>query len=322
MSAGSGPRRLRELLARPEILVLPGAFDPLSARIIEQAGFEAVYATGAGFANAGFGLPDIGFIGLAEVVEHVGRMTEAVDVPVVVDADTGYGELLQVRRTVRELERAGAAAIQLEDQVAPKRCGHFDGQQLIGAEDMVRKLAIALDSRRDNDLVIIARTDARSVEGLDAAIERAQAYAAVGADVIFVEAPRSREELETLPAKVGAPLLANIVEGGKTPVSSADQLQEAGFKIALFANTALRASMAAVRDAMQTLRADGSPERVLPHMVSWEERQETVALTAYRALEDRYAQGDHHDLAEARRNGGADGSAAGSPIAHQGEDHQ
>jgi 2-methylisocitrate lyase-like PEP mutase family enzyme len=302
--------------------VLPGAFDPLSARIIEQAGFEAVYATGAGFANAGFGLPDIGFIGLAETVEHVGRMTEAVNIPVVVDADTGYGELLQVRRTVRELERAGAAAIQLEDQVAPKRCGHFDGQQLIGAEDMVRKLAIALDSRRDDDLVIIARTDARNVEGLDAAIERAQAYAAVGADLIFVEAPRSREELETLPAKVGAPLLANMVEGGKTPASSAAQLQEAGFKIALFANTALRASMAAVRDAMQTLRADGGTERVLPHMASWQERQETVAMPAYMDLEDRYAQGDHHEFTEARRKAGVGETRGRQSQSTPGGDHQ
>lgn len=283
-------RRLRRLLARPEILMLPGAFDPLSARIAEDTGVEAVYATGAGFANAGFGLPDIGFIGLGELAEHVRRMTDAVDIPVVVDADTGYGDLLQVRRTVRDLERAGAAAIQLEDQVAPKRCGHFDGQQVIATDEMVRKLAIALDSRRDPDTVIIARTDARTVDGIDAAVERAVAYAEVGADVIFLEAPRTPEELLSLPARIDTPLLANMVEGGKTPLASTAELEAAGFRIALFANTALRASMAAVRGAITTLRDDGSPDAILDRIATWEDRQGTVRYDEFREIEERYSQ--------------------------------
>lgn len=285
MSPGS---RLRELLARGELLVLPGAFDALSARLIEHAGFEAVYATGAGFSNASFGFPDIGLISMSEVVQHVSRLTAAVEIPVIVDADTGYGDLLQVRRTVQELERAGAAAIQLEDQVAPKRCGHFDGQQVIATSDMVLKIAIAADSRRDDDLVIIARTDSRNVHGLEDAIERGKAYAAAGADVVFVEALRSRAELLDLPAQIGVPLLANMVEGGKTPVLTATELAQAGYKIALFANAALRASMAAVREVMDILRAEGSTENALSMMVPWEDRQSIVGLEAFRALEDRY----------------------------------
>ena len=279
---------LRARLARRELLVLPGAFDALSARIIETAGFDAVYATGAGYANASFALPDIGFTGLAEVADHLGRITDAVDIPVVVDADTGYGELLQVRRTVQRLERAGAAGMQLEDQVMPKRCGHFDGHKLVSAQDMVQKIAIAVDSRSSDDFVIIARTDARGVEGLEAAIERAGAYVEAGADVIFVEAPRSREELLGLPGQVDAPLLANMVEGAKTPPATAVELQSAGFKIALFANAALRASMAAVSRVMEILRADGDTQAALPLMASWEERQQMVRLDEHQALEDSY----------------------------------
>jgi 2-methylisocitrate lyase-like PEP mutase family enzyme len=303
-------RALRSLLERDEILLLPGAFDALSARIIEDVGFQAVYATGAGFANAAFGLPDVGYLGLAEVAEHLGRMAAVVDIPVVVDADTGFGDLLQVRRTVLELERAGAAGIQLEDQVAPKRCGHFDGQKLIAVDDMARKVAIARDSRRDNDLVIIARTDARNAEGIDAAVARAQAYAQAGADLVFVEAPRTRDELLALPARLGVPAVANLVEGGKTPLASAPDLQAAGYKVALFANTALRASMAAVRDAMTILADDGSSERALPRMVTWQERQQTVRLDALRSLEGRYVQGDR-DPTEVVSKGTGNGATAG-----------
>jgi 2-methylisocitrate lyase-like PEP mutase family enzyme len=278
----------RGLVEREGILVLPGAADALTARIAERTGFEAVYATGAGFANAAFGLPDIGLIGLAEVVDHVARMADAVSIPVVVDADTGYGELLSVRRSVRELERAGAAAIQIEDQVAPKRCGHFDGQQLISVGDMMAKISIAVDSRRDGDLAIIARTDARSVDGFDAAVDRANAYVKAGADVVFVEAPRTLEELLSLPALIDAPLMANMVEGGKTPVVSAGELAEAGYRIALFANTALRASMAAVTGVLGVLRDQGSTESVEDRIISWEQRQQLVGLADLQALEDRY----------------------------------
>lgn len=283
---------LRNLLARDEILILPGAFDALSARLIEEVGFPAVYATGAGFANAALGLPDIGFVGLAELALHVGRMTDVVDIPVLVDADTGYGGVLQVRRTVRELERAGAAGIQLEDQVAPKRCGHFDGQQVIPIDEMVSKISIARDSRRDDATVIVARTDARSPEGFDATVTRATAYAEAGADLVFVEALSTREELLTMPSLVRVPLVANIVEGGKTPLTSATDLQDAGYKVALFANTALRASMAAIRETMTIVREDGSSERVLDRIATWQERQGAVRLHMFSSIESRYIDSD------------------------------
>jgi len=288
LSATSPGRLLRAMLDRPQILVLPGAFDAMSAKIIEQARFEAVYVTGAGFANAQFGYPDIGLVTMSEIVEHVARISDAVDIPVVADADTGFGSLLQVRRTVRALERAGAAAVQIEDQVAPKRCGHFDGQQVIASAEMVSKIAMAVDSRRSDDLVIIARTDARSVSGFDEAVQRAQEFAAAGADVVFVEALRSESELRELPTRVAVPLLANMVEGGKTPTLSAAQLQDAGYKIALFANTALRASMAAVMRVMGILRAEGGTRGALPYILSFPSRQQVVGLDEYRELEARY----------------------------------
>src|SRR3954447_25885978 len=185
---------LRVRLAQPRILVAPGAADALTARIIEGAGFEAVYLTGAGLANASFGLPDLGLITLTEVTAQVQRIADAISVPLIVDADTGYGGALNVVRTVRELERAGAAAIQLEDQVSPKRCGHFEGKDVVPTAEMVQKIAAGVYARQDPDLVIVARTDARAVEGFDAAIERSRAYAAAGADVVFFEAPTSVEE--------------------------------------------------------------------------------------------------------------------------------
>ncbi len=279
---------LRERLAKNEILLLPGAADALTARLVEEGGFDAVYATGAGFANASFGLPDIGLISSKEVFDHVGRMADAVAIPLIVDADTGYGDLLQVRRTIRELDRAGAAAIQLEDQVTSKRCGHFDGQRLIPEEDMVQKIRIAIDSRRNSDLVIIARTDARNVEGFDAAVHRARAYVEAGADLIFVEAPRSREEMQQLPELVGHPLMANMVEGGKTPMLSTAELQEAGYKIALFANAAMRASMFAVREVLEVLKRDGSSDAYADRIMSWEDRQRLVRLEEFQATENAY----------------------------------
>jgi 2-methylisocitrate lyase-like PEP mutase family enzyme len=282
---------LRDHLASGELLVVPGAFDALSARIIEEAGFGAVYVTGAGFANAAFGLPDIGLVSSTELIAHVGRVTEAVSVPVIVDADTGYGGVLQVQRTIRELERAGAAAIQLEDQVDPKRCGHFDGQKLIPAAEMVQKVRIAADTRTDPALVLIARTDARSAEGFDAAVERANAYAAAGADVIFVEAARTTGELLALPKLIGAPLLANMVEGGKTPMHSTAELRGAGYAIALFANTALRAAIKAVSGAMAVLRAQGGTDSLQDQIAPWAERQRLVRLADFQTVEQAFSPG-------------------------------
>lgn len=288
MTTASRARRLRQQLEGPDIVVVPGAADAITARIIEAAGFPAVYATGAGFANASFAVPDVGLVSVTEVIDHVRRMADSVDIPLLVDADTGYGGTLNVYRTVRQLERAGAAAIQLEDQADPKRCGHFDGQVVVPVQTMLGKLAAALDARTDPDVVLIARTDACESEGLSAAIDRAQAYAAAGADVIFVEAPRTVDELAAVAEQIPVPCLANIVEGGKTPELTALELQNLGYKIALFANTALRVGIRAIERAMSTLRARGSTQSLVPDMVTWEERQQLIGLAEAQAREDRY----------------------------------
>jgi methylisocitrate lyase len=280
--------RLRARLARPEILVAPGAADALTARVIEQAGFEAVYLSGAGFANAAFGLPDLGLPTLSEVVQHTRRMADAIQAPLIVDADTGYGNALNVIRAVRELERAGAAAIQIEDQVSPKRCGHFEGKEVVSCDEMVSKIAAAVYARQDPDLVLIARTDARAVEGFEAAIARARAYAAAGADMLFVEAPQTLDELGALPAAVPAPLLANMVEGGKTPLLGASELQAMGYRVVIFANTAMRVAVRAVQEAMAELRRSGTPAGLLDRMLSWDERQRLVDLPGYQTLERRF----------------------------------
>jgi methylisocitrate lyase len=276
---------LRARLAQPGILVLPGCADALTARMVQEAGFEAVYVTGAGFANAALGIPDLGLTTMTEVVSQAQRVADAVEIPVVVDADTGYGGALNVVRTVRELERAGAAAIQLEDQVSPKRCGHFEGTEVVEVEEMLVRIEAAKHARRDPDLVLIARTDARACEGYDQAVARARAYHAAGADLIFVEAPRTVDELRALPKDVRAPLLVNVVEGGKTPQLTAAEYEEMGFKVALFANTALRAAAKAVQDAMAALKREGSSASILDRLVPWPERQRLVDLDSYLTLD-------------------------------------
>lgn len=280
---------LRARLREPRILVAPGAADALTARLIEDAGFEAVYVTGAGLANASFGVPDLGLTTLTEVVAQAQRIADAVRVPVIVDADTGYGGALNVVRTIRELERAGAAAIQLEDQVNPKRCGHFEGKEVVPTAEMIQKIAAAVYARQDPDLVIVARTDARAVEGLDAAIARGRAYAAAGADVVFVEAPLTVEELRALPPAIPAPLLVNMVEGGKTPLLDAAELEAMGYRVVIFANTALRVAAKAVCDALGVLKAEGTTRSLLDRMIGWEERQRLVGLPGYQALDRQLA---------------------------------
>lgn len=282
------PAQLRSLVDGPDIVVVPGAPDAVTAKIIQESGFAAVYATGAGFANASYGLPDVGLIGVDAVVEHIRRLVDAVQIPVIVDADTGYGGVLNVARTVRQLERAGASGIQLEDQVSPKRCGHFDGQQVIGEREMVAKLAAAVDARADQNVVLIARTDALATEDFDATVRRANSYAEAGADLVFVEAPQTLGLLRALPEHVKAPLVANMVEGGKTPVVSAGDLQEFGYRIALFANTALRVAMKAVQRAMAELHRTGTTAGLLEEMAGWEERQRLTGLPEFQRQEARY----------------------------------
>ncbi|MGE5262352.1 MAG: isocitrate lyase/PEP mutase family protein [Acidobacteriota bacterium] len=280
--------RLRSLLKLSSILVAPGAADALTARLIQEAGFAAVYATGAGIANAQFAIPDIGLLTMTEMVEQVRRMANAVDVPVIADADTGYGNPLNVQRTVREYEQAGIAAIQIEDQVSPKKCGHFAKKEVIAEEEMVQKLRAAVAARRDPDLVLIARTDSLATHGYDTAVARARLYAANGADVVFVEAPTNREQISRLPQEVPVPLLFNMTEGAKTPQVSARELEEYGYRLVIYPNTALRVAMRAVQEALSILKAEESSAALLPHMVSWDERQRIVRLPEYEELDQQF----------------------------------
>jgi 2-methylisocitrate lyase-like PEP mutase family enzyme len=282
---------MRELVSREGggPLLLPGAPDALTARVIEALGFEAVYITGAGVTNARLGVPDLGLITLSELADTVEGVREAVALPIVVDADTGFGGPLNVRRTVQTLERRGANAIQLEDQTFPKRCGHFAGTEVIPAADMVAKLDAALDARADESLLIIARTDARQMLGLEAALERAALYREAGADVIFVEAPRSADELAEIGRRIDAPLVVNMVEGGATPQLSAGELSALGFAIVLYANAALRGAVHGMQAVLEHLKRTGSTAGALQQMIGWEERQRLVGKPLFDALSERYA---------------------------------
>lgn len=295
LGVGPGPsaherrRTLRDAIDAPEPLVLPGATDALGVRLVEHSGFPAVYATGAGLANAQYGIPDIGLISLGEVVDHISRLTEATRLPVVVDADTGYGGPLSTMRTVRLLERAGAAAIQLEDQEMPKRCGHFDSHTLIETGHMQTKIAAAVEARTDDQLVIIARTDARSAEGIDEAIVRGRAYADAGADVLFIEAPRTRGELALVGRELaGVPLVVNVVEGGKTPQLDLQEYADLGFSIVLYANFLMRSMLHAGLDALQHLAVKGETASRADSLASWEQRQSLFNLPQFAAAEHFY----------------------------------
>ncbi|MFW2468581.1 MAG: isocitrate lyase/PEP mutase family protein, partial [Candidatus Puniceispirillaceae bacterium] len=249
---------LRELLSRPGITLAPGVYDALSALIATKSGAEIVYLSGASLAYTRFGISDVGLVSVSEVADTLASITDRIDTPVIVDGDNGFGNALNVQRTVRSFERAGATAIQLEDQSFPKRCGHLDGKTLISKQEMVGKIKAALDARSHQDMQIIARTDARAVEGLDLAIERAEAYRDAGADVLFIEAPQSIAEMKHLTAHFGQqiPLLANMVEGGKTPIRSADELAEIGYKIAIFPGGAVRAIAFHLQEYFQQLLAN------------------------------------------------------------------
>jgi len=233
--------RLRRALAEGPLLLAPGAYDCISARLIDQAGFETLYVTGSGVSLSALGAPDVGLMSFQEVLDRVKRIADSVSIPVIADADTGYGGPLNVIRTVRELEQAGVAAIQLEDQRWPKRCGHEPGRRLVGVDEMAGRLRAAVDARRDPDTLIIARTDARSELGIDAAIERSGAYVDAGADAIFVESPETREEMRLVTAAIQRPTLANMVEGGRTPILPAAELDALGFRLAIYPNALTRA---------------------------------------------------------------------------------
>jgi carboxyvinyl-carboxyphosphonate phosphorylmutase len=288
----SGPApTLRELFAAGETVLAPGCYDALGARLIEEAGFDAVYMTGFGSAASRLGQPDVGLLTLPEMVDNAHRIAQAVGIPVIADADTGYGNALNVIRTVREYEAAGVAAIHLEDQVMPKKCGHIEGKALIAADEMAAKVAAAVEARRSEEFLIIARTDARAVEGLEAALERASRYRDAGADALFVEAPQSAEEIEAVArAFPDVPLLFNYAEGGKTPPVSYDLLREHGFSLVIFPLSILLATTVAVRSVLAQIKADGSPINALSSLLPFEEFLELIGLPEVRELEQRFAE--------------------------------
>jgi len=280
--------QLRNLLKQPGVIVAPGAENALTAKIIEQAGFQVVYMTGSGAAASLIGTPDVGLLTMTEMVTQARNLAMATSLPVIADADTGYGNALNVIRTVREYETAGVAAIQIEDQVAPKRCGHFEGKQVVSQDEMVGKIRAAVDAREDTDFVLIARTDARAPLGLDEALKRAQAYAEAGADVIFIESPQSMEELRIIPQSINAPLLVNVVEGGKTPILTVKELEEMGYKIVIFPVDAQCVAAKVIQELMQELKLAGSVKSFTHRRVAFEEYQSIVGLTAYTRAEEKY----------------------------------
>jgi 2-methylisocitrate lyase-like PEP mutase family enzyme len=257
--------------------------------VVEETGFDACYVSGAGVTNTYLGLPDLGLLSVSELADHVAAMAEAVRIPLVVDADTGFGNAINVRRTVRQLERAGAAGLQIEDQVSPKKCGHFTGKEVISTAEMVGKIKAACDARLDDDLVIVARTDARAGEGIEAACERAARYADAGADVLFVEAPRTIEEMRTITSTVPGLHVANMVEGGLTPLLTKEQLGELGFAVGLYANSAMRGAVAGMRAVLQHLAKHGDTLDASELMITWADRQHLVRKPEFDALEERYA---------------------------------
>lgn len=269
-------------------LMVAGAANALSARLIQELGFEAVYLTGAGITNTFYGMPDLGFVSLADLVQHTSAARDAVELPIIVDADTGFGGALNVRHTVRSLERAGANAIQLEDQLMPKKCGHFNGKAVIPADEAASKIKAAVDARMSEDFLIIARTDARAVEGFDSAIERAMRFIEAGADITFVEAPESIDELKRIPGALSVPQLVNVVIGGKTPTLDAAEFKRMGFGLVLYANAALQGSLLGMTTALTQLRDSGRLDEDSGLVSPFSVRQKLVRKDMYDELDARY----------------------------------
>jgi len=279
---------LKTIFNRRDAAILAGAANGLFARIIEDLGYEAVYVTGAGVANMYLGAPDIGLTTLTELANHVAAISDAVAVPLLVDADTGFGNPVNMVRTMKVLERAGAAGLQIEDQVFPKKCGHFDGKEVVPLQEMLAKIKAAVDTRRDGDLQIVARTDARAVLGLQAAIDRAGAMIEAGADVTFIEAPTSAEELAQIAKSLAVPQVANVVFGGRTPELGHQKFAELGFGCVLYANAALQAALKASHEVLMALKQDGSLSSVANRLAGFAVRQQAVSKPKYDELERRY----------------------------------
>jgi carboxyvinyl-carboxyphosphonate phosphorylmutase len=281
---------LRRLLAEPGIIVAPGAYDGFSARLIEAAGFKAVYMTGAGTAASHLGQPDLGLATLTEMATHASHLASCVSLPLIADADTGYGNALNVVRTVREYEKAGVAGLHLEDQVAPKKCGHIAGKQVLEAKEFADKIRAAVEYKTDPDLVIIARTDARAVTGLDDAIARANLYREAGADVIFFEAPQSVDEIRRVAREVKAPLLANMVQGGRTPGMKIAELEALGFKIVIFPGVCMRAAVPAIEGALERLKQSGTDWPESGPVMGPMDIFRKVGFDWWREVEEKFAQ--------------------------------
>jgi len=279
---------LKQLFKRDRLLVAPGCFDGLSARLVEEAGFEAAYLSGGAVARS-MGIPDIGLVTMSEVIDRAAQVVAAVKIPIIADADTGYGNAVNLVRSVREFERTGVAAIHIEDQITPKRCGHLDGKEVIPLAEMEKKLQAALASRSDPDFSIIARTDARGVHGFDDAIRRGRAFAELGVDAVFVEAPQSEAELEEIPrALANVPLLVNVFKGGKTPMLPVERLQQMGYRIAIYPSETQRAAIHAMRQALGLLKREGTTEKMDDALTTFKERDKVVGLDEWQQLEKQY----------------------------------
>src|ERR1700731_921783 len=282
------PRQeLRRLIGQTGYTMVPGAYDTLTARLVEAAGFEAVYLTGGGFSRAS-GYPDLGLLTVVENVHFIGLTVEAVGIPVIADADTGYGNAINVIRTVREYEKSGVAGFHMEDQVAPKKCGHYEGKEVIPLGEMVGKIKAAADTRRDAAMVIIARSDARAVEGLQASIDRVNAYLEAGADVGFVEAPQTVDELRIVGKSVRGPALVNVFEGGKTPMLGAKELEEMGFRLGIYPSQTHRAAIRAAQRVLAAMKRDGDTSAVEAELATFQEREDAIGTARWRELEEKY----------------------------------
>ena len=281
-------KNLKSMLKANKPLVIPGVYDAIGAKIAEKVGFQAMFQTGYGTSATLFGMPDYGFIGATETLDNARRICRAVSVPVIVDSDTGYGNALSVWKLVRELESAGASGIFLEDQRWPKRCGHMQGKEVITQEEYTEKLGAAIDARQSKDFIIVARTDARATEGLDAAIERGLQNKKTGADAVFIEAPRSLEEMRTIGKAIKAPLVANMIEGGTTPIMSAETLHKLGFKIILYPLSVLFANTFATMNILKELKRTGTTAKSKQKVVSFDQFNDLVELHKFQKLEKRY----------------------------------
>jgi 2-methylisocitrate lyase-like PEP mutase family enzyme len=280
-------QQLKQLITRPGYVIVPGAYDTLTARLVQVAGFKAVYLTGGGYSRAN-GYPDIGLLTMSEILPWIARTVDSVEIPVIADMDTGYGNAVNVVRSVREYEKTGVAAFHLEDQISPKKCGHYEGKQLVSKGEMVGKIKAAVDTRRDPDMIIIARTDSRAVEGLQSAIDRMNAYLEAGADIGFVEAPQTVDELAAIPKAIGKPALANVFEGGKTPPLPATQLEAMGYRIGIYPSQTHRAAIAAAKKVLAVLKRDGHTEAIEHELATFNDREEAVNTARWREIEQRY----------------------------------